>query len=141
MNKSKGVIRFDNPFKYSEQQITTGLSHYIISEVHQLTKKIDNNNRNRPVLFVLTFDTQTWPERVRIGWTVCEIRRYIPRPRRCFNCQRYDHGGSNCRAAVGTCAICGAQTHGDCNADPRFANCSGNQPVYSTECATCRYEE
>ena len=143
MNKSKGVIRFENKPQFSEQQILSGLKKHKVSEVYQLTKRSDNSNNNRTQmpLFVLTFDTVKLPDRVQIGWTSCQVRQYIPRPRRCYKCQRYGHGATNCRSLDATCVNCGLPAHGECHEGPRCANCGGEHPASATDCPTYRYEE
>ena len=141
MNKRKGIINYDNLPGYSNQQIVEALEEFKVTEVYQIKKRNNNNNTTETTLYILTFNSLKLPENVQIGWTNCRVRPYIPRPRRCFKCHRYGHGALNCRSPVAICGNCGSGSHGECNLSPKCINCSGDHPVFSTECQTYRYEE
>ena len=141
MNKTKGIINYDNLPAYSTQQLVEALEEFKVTEVYQIKKRNSNNNTTETSLYILTFNTLKLPENVQIGWTNCRVRPYIPRPRRCFKCHRYGHGAPNCWSPIAICANCGGADHGECNTSPKCINCSGDHPAFSAECQTYRYEE
>ena len=57
-----------------------------------------NNGTPRATsIFILTFDERALPDNVEIGYKICDVREYNPRPRRCYNCQNLGHGSKRCR--------------------------------------------
>ena len=55
------------------------------------------------------------------------VSNYIPNPRRCFKCQKFAQGRSNCHSSA-VCAKCGQPGHdiNDCSTEAKCANCSGS---------------
>ena len=141
MNKTKGIINYDNLPGYSTQQLVEALSEFKVTDAYQIKKRNSNNNTSETSLYILTFNTLKLPENVQVGWTNCRVRAYIPRPRRCYKCHRYGHGALNCRSTETICSNCGNSAHGECNMSPKCINCGGDHPVFATDCPTYRYEE
>ena len=93
-------------------------------------------------IYILTFNSCNLPEHVNLGWTRCSVRLYIPRPRRCFKCQRFGHGTNTCRQQTGLCSNCGEEAHEmPCNRVAHCANCRGNHPASSINCTYYRTEQ
>lgn len=75
------------------------------------------------------------PDLINIGWNKCRVREYIPRARRCFKCQGYQHSSKNCRSEVAICVNCGKDSHGNnCDEQPSCKNCKGSHPASSKDC-------
>ena len=84
---------------------------------------------------MLTFGSCALPDEVRIGWTRCVVREYIPPPRRCFKCNKFGHGSKSCRQDKGTCVTCGQEQHGgDFQREPKCSNCGEQHTAASKEC-------
>ena len=70
------------------------------------------------------------------------VGEYIPKPRRYFHCQRWDHGAVTCRVAEPVCMSCGKDFHGKEYTRPsKCANCAEEHPALSKQCFYCRLEE
>lgn len=100
------------------------------------------NPIRRTELYLVTFDRCTIPSEVKIGWTKLKVREYIPKPRRCFQCQRWGHGAASCRERNAVCMNCADDFHGkECNRPPKCANCNEQRPAASRDCFYYRLEE
>ena len=87
------------------------------------------------LIYVLTFNSCVLPEGISIGWTRRPVRLYIPRPRKCFQCQRFGHGAKTCRATEPVCVNCGDKRHEEiCELPAHCINCEGQHPAHSTRC-------
>ena len=71
-----------------------------------MKRKIDGDLINTGTI-ILTFESCDLPKNVKIGWTSFEVRKYIPDPRQCFQCQKFNHGSKTCRSQVEVCNRCG----------------------------------
>lgn len=136
MNQTKGTIRNKQILKYTNEEITQDLNTYnnnLIVEIYRCKTKFLGDLVDSGT-FILTFDTAHIPEKVKLGWNELEVREYIPRPRRCFQCQVFGHGGKSCREEKGTCVNCGNDAHGDCTQPPKCSNCDGSHPASDRSC-------
>ena len=134
LNQIKGSIYFRNKYNYTKEQIIEELSEYNVTDVYNITRKA--NDVTIPTnIFILTFDSNHLPEEVYIGWKACDVREYIPRPRRCFKCQGFQHSSTTCRSEVSYCVNCGQQSHDTpCNGPPNCRNCNEAHQASSKEC-------
>ena len=66
---------------------------------------------------IVSFDRLTLPEVLQAAYYSLRIKPYVPRPRRCFHCQRFGHVGKSCRrqqqGLPQTGVQCGAVSHGE----------------------------
>ncbi len=75
----------------------------------------------------LKFEGKELPDRIKMGFISYPIREYIAPPLRCYNCQRYGHTASVCKAKI-RCARCGGEHEfGKCDegVDLKCCNCGG----------------
>ena len=64
------------------------------------------------------------------------VNPFIPRPLRCFKCQRFGHKGSKCKSKVDRCIQCGApEKHENCQKEKKCSNCL---EAHSASDKTCR---
>ena len=88
--------------------------------------------------FFLTFDAQTLPEHIFLGFERFDVTPYIPLPRRCFKCQQFGHGSHTCRATENVCPLCSGTGHkqDDCpnKESVKCPNCDGAHLATSKEC-------
>ena len=110
LNKCKGTVRYFNNPKFSEERILSELKNDKVSDIYQMKRKVNGVLEPLPT-YILTFDSCELPDEVKIGLTVCRVRLYIPRPRRCFKCQAFGHGASSCRSEIEVCCNCSRKKH------------------------------
>ena len=140
LNSCKGTIIYSNKPDYSEIELCEELKKFSVTEVKKIKRRDDTVRRTE--LYILTFDQCNIPEHVKIGWTKLKVREYIPKPRRCFQCQRWGHGAATCRAVEPVCMNCGEEFHGkECTRPPKCANCAEEHPALSKQCFYYRLEE
>jgi len=56
----------------------------------------------------LQFTTADLPSEVKVGYMLFRVKQYIPRPLRCFKCNRYGHVANHCRGKL-RCSICSGE--------------------------------
>ena len=141
LNSVKGTIYYRNQPNYSPEEILEELKQYGVTEIYQTKKRISGNLINQPI-YILTFNICTLPQDIKIGWTKCSVRQYIPRPRRCARCQMFGHGANTCREEEGTCFNCGEELHElPCDRPAKCPNCEENHPASSTSCFYFKLEQ
>ncbi|XP_061170361.1 uncharacterized protein LOC133179681 [Saccostrea echinata] len=71
-----------------------------------------------------------------------KIEMFVPNPLRCFKCQRFGHGQSNCKASE-ACFKCGEEEHDgkSCQKDPKSRNCKGGHMASSKHCPIWKKEK
>jgi len=134
LNYTKGTIRSKRYVELPETTLVEELTQSNVTEVYKMKRKIDGQLVNTGTI-VLTFDRCTLPQSVKIGWNIFEVREYIPNPRRCYNCQKFNHSKQSCRATQPTCVNCGEVGHNEnCNLPTQCANCEGPHPASDRKC-------
>jgi len=70
-----------------------------VTDCFHITVRSDNNNtdRRKTNTFILTFNSNTAPAHINIGYLRVKVDWYIPNPLRCFKCQKFDHSSRLCR--------------------------------------------
>ncbi|XP_064465416.1 uncharacterized protein LOC135376915 [Ornithodoros turicata] len=141
LNSSRGVVSLREPIDVPPEEILENLKDQNVIDVRKI--KIRKNNeyittRN----IVLTFDSPTLPERLKVGYLTTEVRPYIPNPLRCFKCNRYGHPSDACRGSA-CCARCSKQDHDSkqCEGPDHCVNCAGDHPSYSRSCPKWKFEK
>ena len=88
---------------------------------------------------VLTFQGSVLPRQVFLGYLVLNVKLYVPRPLRCFQCQRFGHIHDKCRGSV-RCPTCGGPHEvADCVWDMKCCNCGRNHSAEFKGCS--EYQE
>jgi len=113
--------------------VLDALSNQGVTEVKILSKR--NGMIKITNTFIITFGLPTPPKSVKASYLKLSVDQYVPHPLRCYNCQRFGHGKSNCKRKA-ICAKCSHEGHSDseCKNTPHCANCTCNQRAYSKEC-------
>jgi hypothetical protein len=134
LNVSRGVIRCRDFRDCDDDEILDALRSQGVTSVKHIMAKRDGKIEPTNTI-ILTFNVPVAPNYVRAAYQKIAVDTYIPNPLRCYNCQKFGHGKTNCnRHAV--CARCGKEGHQDseCQDPPKCANCSGDHPAFSKEC-------
>ena len=132
LNRVKGIVTSSEARRCEQDELEDWLSEQGVVECRQLGKGEDVQT------LLLTFEKQTLPKTVSIGFELCRVREYIPDPMRCFKCQRYGHLSSKCSRAE-VCAICGSCDHTSsredpCKEEPKCVNCGQDHPAFVRKC-------
>ena len=98
LNTSKGVIRDygRDLFEMSETEIVTEMADQGVQNVSRFILKKDGKEIKTNTYFI-TFGMSAPPEKLRIGYYFVEVKRYIPNPLRCFQCQEFGHSKKFCK--------------------------------------------
>ena len=132
LNSSKGVVQhgwFRDATPGEMEQISG------VTEADEIVIKKDGKPC-RTGLWVLTFDTPVCPQHIDVHWIKrIPVRPYIPKPMRCFKCQKFGHKGQKCRSRTEICVRCGAkEKHTNCDKQPKCSNCKGNHEASDRSC-------
>lgn len=140
LNSSRGVIRCRDLRDCMDDEVLTELKPQGVTYVKHILSS--RNGMKEPTnTFILTFNSPTLPQAIKVGYLRVPVERYIPNPLRCFQCQRYGHGKTSCRRTV-VCARCGQEGHEDnsCSSPHHCANCAGDHPAYSRNCSQWHHQ-
>ena len=139
MNSTQGIIKCYGLRNMDEAEIAENLKKQYVSKVTRFTIKKDGNII--PIhTYLVTFENINPPEKLKVGYISCEVSKYIQTPLRCKKCQKYGHSQRNC-SATAKCYRCGGEEHGDCDNEPRCANCKGPHVSSSKECELYKKEQ
>ena len=104
----KGVIRCPDIKDCSDEEILEGLKDEVIKLDRILVFR--DGQRKPTVTFILTFQSQTLPKYIRVGYSRVVVSQFIPNPVRCYKCQKFGHTKFNCRKND-VCNQCGQKDH------------------------------
>lgn len=91
---------------------------------------------------LIEFEGENMPKKVYLGYMSYPVRLYVPKPMRCFNCQRFGHIANYCKEKK-RCARCGGEhDYGKCGTgvQPKCCNCGGSHNVAYGGCEVMRQE-
>ena len=137
LNSSKGIIRDRGKdlSDLSEEEICAELNDQGIANVKRFTTKKDGNILKLDT-YLITFDSTTVPDHIYIGPYRMRVDTFIPNPTRCFQCQKFGHGKTQCRGGL-VCFRCSAEGHEgfDCNKTIKCCNCNEAHMASSKDCS------
>ena len=137
LNKSKGVIRDygRDLFDMTETDIVKEFATQGVESVSRFILKKEGKEIKTNTYFI-TFSTSVPPEKLRIGYYFVEVKRYIPNPLRCYQCQEFGHSKKFCKKHA-KCWKCGREGHdcSECDSDTLCCvNCKGDHYSSSKSC-------
>jgi hypothetical protein len=136
LNSCRGVIRCREFRDCDDTEVLDALRDQGVTFVKHIISK--RNGITSPTnTFIITINKPTLPKFIKAAYMKIAVEPYIPNPLRCFNCQKFGHGKSNCKHQA-VCAKCGQEGHDDvsCKHPPHCVNCSGAHASYSRDCPT-----
>ena len=144
LNTCKGVVRSFESMTCTEDELLDWLRPQGVVSVKQVMSRKSSPAKLTPVLF-LTFNRQTLPKSVTVGFEFCKVDPFVPNPLRCFKCQGFGHHSNACKKET-VCASCGSPDHTHthdtpCQNKAICINCKGNHPAFSRECPIWKKEK
>ena len=127
---AKGVI-YNVPLEISADEIVEDLAAQkaTFAKRFRFKCKESSETRDSRSLF-LQFSTADLPAEVKLGYLFFRVKQFIPKPLRCFKCNRFGHVASHCTGRE-PCSNCGGEhKYSECNAD------SAKYPVPTVEAIT-----
>lgn len=90
----------------------------------------------------IEFEGENIPKKVFLGFMSYPVRAYVPKPLRCYKCQRFGHTAKNC-SRQRRCARCsGDHDYGNCGTGtpPKCCSCGGDHNVAYGGCEIMKKE-
>jgi hypothetical protein len=142
LNSSKGVVYCPELVDLTEQEIANEMKTQNVIEVRRINLRRDGELKPSP-LHILTFNSVTPPENIFAGYIRLEVRKHVPNPLRCMNCQKYGHHQQYCKKPV-VCDKCGQSNVHEgkqCLMQIQCANCKEPHPSWSRDCKIWKMEK
>ena len=137
LNYTKGTIRSELYCEIGKDALLDELKEFKVTDIYKQTKKVNGEIRNNGIM-ILTFDSCDLPQNVKIGWNNFEVRQYIPYPRQCYKCQKFNHSSRTCRSSQDTCYRCGESGHQGQSCMNPF-NCANCQEAHQANNRSCMF--
>ena len=141
LTTSKGTIDLSIFPNMSESDLLKETKNQGVLEVRQIVHT--SNSKNNPTnLFVVTFNTQDPPLKLKVDHLSLHVDSRIPNPLRCFGCQWYGHTADQClRDPI--CARCSQPGHDskNCQEPPLCFHCRSDHPAYDRSCPMYKIEK
>ena len=142
LNTKKGVIRCPDIKECSDEEILEGLKDEGVIKLDRIS--VFRDGQRKPTgTFILTFQSQTLPKYIRVGYYRVAVSQFIPNPVRCYKCQKFGHTKFNCRKNE-VCTKYGHEDHTDsqeCKNEAKCVNCQGKHASNDKECPKWKEEK
>lgn len=156
-NKCRGTVHTWDSVRMTETEILNSLKASRVTKVvkKKYTNK-DTKNREFSGELLLTFDSDTLPAVIKLGWLNLEPQQYLPKPLQCNKCFRF---GNQCFEFEPTftpkctgkekCGWCGEETGEEkhptetgekCGKTKKCIQCKGNHQSWSKYCPAYIFE-
>ena len=98
LNTRKGVAKFGRAaIGMSNEEVKDAINSSprnrgipFVAEANRVS--VNRNKQRQPTgTFFLTFQATTLPTKIRLGFEQFDVDLYVPSPRRCFKCQKFEH--------------------------------------------------
>ena len=87
VNTKKWVIGCPDIKECTDEEILEGLKDEGVIKLDRITVFRDGN-RKQTGTFILTFQSQTLPKYIRVGYYRVAVSQFTPNPVRCYKCQK-----------------------------------------------------
>ena len=124
LNTKKGVIRCPDIEDCSDDEILEGLKAEGVFKPDRIS--VFRDGQRKPTgTFILTFQSQTLPKFIKVGYYSVAVSQFILNPVRCYKCKKFGHTKFNSRKNE-VCTKCGQEDHTDsqkCKNEAKRVNC------------------
>ena len=138
---ARGVI-YSVPLDISTDDLVACLASQGVKFVKRFCfKRSDSSELKDSRSVFLKFTTADLPGEVKIGYLFFRVKQYVPKPLRCFKCNRYGHVAGHCRGKPRV-SICGGEhKYNECSAAaPKCPNCGGGHSANDKICPRYKRE-
>jgi len=138
---ARGVI-YNVPLDISADDLVACLASQGIKFVKRFRfKSSDSYEMKESQSVFLQFTSADLSSEMKIGYLLLRVKQCVPRPLRCFTCNRCGHAASHCREKL-RCSICsGEPKHSECSAAaPKCPNCGGGHSAIDKVCPRYKRE-
>ena len=127
--ESKGVIA-GIPLSVGMKELVDNLKvrNSTVRNAKRMTRGVEKKETET---VLIEFEAEVVPKELFYGFIKYNVREFVPKPLRCFNCQEYGHIAKVCTGRR-RCARCGEDhEYGNCGANtrPKCCNCGGDHSV------------
>ena len=126
LNTKKGVISCPDIKDCTDDEILECLKAEGVVKLDRIS--LFRDGQRKPTgTFILTFQSQTLPKYIRVGYYRVAVSQFILNPVRCYKCQMFGHTKFNCRKNE-VCTKCGQEDHTDsqeCKNEAKCVDCQG----------------
>lgn len=139
LNYCKGVIYCRDLLNCSLDEIKDCLKNQGIIDVKRIKTKRDGVLIDSPN-HIITFNSTSLPNEIKVAFYNLKVRPYIPAPLRCFRCQLFGHVAVRCNKDQ-ICS-CGKPLHEGrpCETPIVCVNCRGSHSAKSRNCPKYKKE-
>jgi len=118
------------PLEISMKELMRNIKGGNVIEAKRLQRNREGNKEESLSVMLRFESSDILPSKMMIGYVSFRVREYVRAPLRCYNCQRYGHIASVCRAKK-RCARCGEEhDYGECGgSEAKCCNCGGGHNV------------
>jgi len=138
---ARGVI-YNVPSDISTDDLVACLASQEVKFVKRFRfKSSDSSELKDSKSVFLQSTTADLPGEVKVGCLFSRVKQYVPRPLRCFKCNRYGHIAGHCRGKL-RFSICGGERkYSECSAAaPKCPNCGGGHSANDKICPRYKRE-
>jgi len=137
---ARGVI-YNAPLNIPTDDILACLAGQEVQSVRRFRyKSKDSSEMTESKSLFLQFTTADLPSEVQFTYMLFRIKQYIPRPLRCFKCNRYGHVANHCRGKLHSSICSGEHKYSDSSAAAsKCPNCGGRHSANEKICP--RYQK
>ena len=126
----------------SDEEILEGLKDEGVIKLDRIS--VFRGGQRKPTgTFIVTFQSQTLPKYIRVGYYRVAVSQFILNPVRCYKCQKFGHTKFNYRKNE-VCTKGGQEDHTDsqeCKNEAKCVNCQGNHASNDKECLKWKEEK
>ena len=143
LNKSRGLVKDRTLKGETEENIVEYLAPQGVIACKRFRIKKGNVQVDTYTL-LLTFNSTTLPQSIKIFYRTVPVEQFIPNPLRCFTCQKFGHHEDNCKLTDAVIRDrCGESKHisSICQRPFKCVNCGKEHGASSTECEVWKREK
>lgn len=139
LNLSKCILSTTELLHMTEQDIQDALTPQGVIGVKRITRIVDRKKENTPAL-ILSFNSTTYPEHVKVGLTRVATKPFYPNPLQCYGCYRFGHLSVRCPGPKRCYNCSGEHVVEKCDEPAQCVNCEADHRSTFRRCPAYQHE-